>query len=391
MKSVYYYLSVLIIFLSACHTNKSELETIKVAQFGDVFIYIPLYLANTKGFFKEEGLKVDLINTGGDDKTYAAVIGGSALFGIADPTFVAIAKEQGIDGCVIGSIVNSVPFWALTKNPNVPQITNAAMLAPYSVATFSAPSTAYTVQTEMFKEANLPTNIRQGAFGTLLPMLDTGNADIALELEPNVSIAVANGAKVVYSFADKYPDFTFTGITAYTVQTEMFKEANLPTNIRQGAFGTLLPMLDTGNADIALELEPNVSIAVANGAKVVYSFADKYPDFTFTGITTSKKTIDEKPEIVQHFINAITKAEKFAHEYPDSAAYYMAELYPDVNKNIIAQAIKRMVDSNTLPQNAVISPEAWKQAVALRHRMGDLKSLDNIESVLDMNFAEKAR
>lgn len=70
---------------------------------------------------------------------------------------------------------------------------------------------------------------------------------------------------------------------------------------------------------------------------------------------------------------------------------YMAELYPDVNKNIIAQAIKRMVDSNTLPQNAVISPEAWKQAVALRHRMGDLKSLDNIESVLDMNFAEKAR
>ena len=32
MKSVYYYLSVLIIFLSACHTNKSELETIKVAQ-----------------------------------------------------------------------------------------------------------------------------------------------------------------------------------------------------------------------------------------------------------------------------------------------------------------------------------------------------------------------
>lgn len=150
-------------------------------------------------------------------------------------------------------------------------------------------------------------------------------------------------------------------------------------------------MLDTGNADIALELEPNVSIAVANGAKVVYSFADKYPDFTFTGITTSKKTIDEKPEIVQHFINAITKAEKFAHEYPDSAAYYMAELYPDVNKNIIAQAIKRMVDSNTLPQNAVISPEAWKQAVALRHRMGDLKSLDNIESVLDMNFAEKAR
>lgn len=319
MRRLYYYLIVLGIIISACDTNNSNLETIKVAQFGDVFIYTPLYLANTKGFFKEEGLKVDLINTGGDDKTYAAVIGGSALFGIADPTFVAIAKEQGIDGRVIGSIVNSVPFWALAKNPEVPLITNAAMLAPYSVATFSAPS------------------------------------------------------------------------TAYTVQTEMFKDADLTPNIKQGAFGALLPMLDTGNADIALELEPNVSTAVANGAKVVYSFADKYPNFTFTGITTSKKTIDENPEIVQRFINAITKAEKFAHQYPDSAAFYMVELYPDVDKDVVTQAIKRMVDSNTLPQNAVISSEAWKQAVSLRHRMGDLKSLENIEKVLDMSFAEKAR
>lgn len=319
MKHKIYYFVVLVFILYACNTNDSKLETIKVAQFGDVFIYTPLYLADVKGFFEEEGLKVDLINTGGDDKTYAAVIGGSALFGIADPAFVAIAKEQGIDGRVIGSIVNSVPFWALTKKMDVPQIADAAMLKPYSVATFSAPS------------------------------------------------------------------------TAYTVQSEMFKEANLAPNIKQGAFGTLLPMLDAGKADIALELEPNVSTAVTNGAKVVYSFADKYPDFTFTGITTSKKTIDEKPETVQRFINAITKAEKFAHQYPDSVAYYMAGLYPDVDANIISQAIKRMVKSNTLPQNAIITPEAWRQSVALRYRMGDLKSMDNIESVLDMSFAEKAR
>lgn len=318
MKRIYCALITLVVFFTACTKSDSKLESIKVAQFGDVFIYTPLYLANAKGFFAEEGLKVDLINTGGDDKTYAAVIGGSALFGIADPVFVAIAKEQGIEGRVIGSIVNSVPFWALTKNPDIPQITDAKMLAPYSVATFSAPS------------------------------------------------------------------------TAYTVQTEMFKEANLPVNIKQGAFGTLLPMLDAGRADIALELEPNVSMAIKDGAKVIYSFAEKYSEFTFTGITTSKKVIDEKPETVQKFINAITKAEKFAHQYPDSAAFYMSKLYPDVDKEIVFQAINRMVDSNTLPPNAVISSEAWRESVELRYRMGDLKSMENIEGVLDMSFAEKA-
>lgn len=296
-------------------TNKStDIKTIKVAQFGDVFIYSPLYLADVKGFFEEEGLKIELINTGGDDKTYAAVISGAAVFGVADPVFAAIAQEKGIEGRVIGSIVNGVPFWAITKK-NIATITESSMLESYSVATFSAPS------------------------------------------------------------------------TAYTVQKKMFQDAGLKPNIKQGAFGGLIPMIDAGQADIALELEPNVSMAIANGAKSVYSFVDIYPEFAFTGITTSLKTIENDPELVQHFINAITKAEQFAHQYPDSAAYYMCKLYPDIDSKIIYNAINRMVESNVLPQNAIISNEAWKAAVELRIELGDLKSDSKSDVVLDMSFA----
>jgi NitT/TauT family transport system substrate-binding protein len=50
----------------------SRLETVKVAQFNEFFLYMPLYLANEKGFFEEEGLKIEITNTGGDDKTFAA-------------------------------------------------------------------------------------------------------------------------------------------------------------------------------------------------------------------------------------------------------------------------------------------------------------------------------
>ena len=294
-----------------------EIRTIKVAQFGDVFIYTPLYLADAKGFFEEEGIRIELINTGGDDKTYAAVISGSAVFGIADPVFAAIAQERGIEGRVIGGIVNGVPFWAITKK-NIPQITDGKMLRPYSVATFSAPS------------------------------------------------------------------------TAYTVQKKMFVDAGLSPNIKQGAFGGLIPMLEAGRADIALELEPNVSTAIANGAKEVYSFVNVYPDFAFTGITTSLKTIETDSELVQHFLNAITKAEQYSHMYPDSAAYYMCKRYPNIDEQIIQNAIRRMVESNALPQNAIISNEAWNAAVTIRHELGDLKSIGQALGVLDMRFAERA-
>lgn len=312
MKRLFIYLILPIVIMAQSCTNK-----VKVAQFGDVFIYTPLYLADAKGFFEEEGLKIELINTGGDDKTYAAVISGSAVFGIADPVFAAIAQEKGIEGRVIGGIVNGVPFWAITKK-DIPQITDSKMLQPYSVATFSAPS------------------------------------------------------------------------TAYTVQKKMFLDAGLKPNIKQGAFGGLIPMLESGQADIALELEPNVSTAIANGAKDVYSFVDMYPEFAFTGITTSLKTIEKNPELVQHFINAITKAEKYCHMYPDSAAFYMCKRYPKIDEKIIQNAISRMVDSDALPQNAIISNDAWNAAVELRYELGDLKSVNQAKGVLDMSFANRS-
>ena len=64
-----------------------QLETVKVAQFSEALLYMPLYLADDRGFFREEGIAIEIINTGGDNQTFAAVIGGSATFGVADPTW----------------------------------------------------------------------------------------------------------------------------------------------------------------------------------------------------------------------------------------------------------------------------------------------------------------
>lgn len=304
---------------SSCNSDKpAQLDKVKVAQFGDVFLYMPLYLADSKGFFKEEGIQIELTNTGGDDKTFAAVISGSATFGIADPTFVAIAKEKGQGGKVIASVVNGVPFWGITKNPKIPEIKDGKQLAGYSVATFPSPSTAYTLQYDMFEDAGLKPNIKQGAFGALLPMLEAGQVDIALELEPNVSTAVHQGAKVLYSFADMYGDFAITGVTA------------------------------------------------------------------------SDETIKNKPELVQRFVNALEKAEKYAHAYPDSVAYYANKRFPDLDDAIVTQAIRRIISTKTLPLTAIISKEAWEKAILLRNEVGEIKSLETARSVLDMSFAQKA-
>ena len=129
---------------------------VTVAQVGEFFIYMPLYIAQEKGFFRDAGLDVSIVNTGGDDKSVAAVISGSADFGVGDPTFAAIAGLQGQDIKVVASVVNGVPFWGVTKNPRVPVITDPSQLDSFSVATFPSPSTAFTLQSQMFRSGGLP-------------------------------------------------------------------------------------------------------------------------------------------------------------------------------------------------------------------------------------------
>ena len=64
-----------------------KLKPITIAQFGHVFLYMPLYVALDAGFFKEQGLEVKLVSTGGDEKTFTAVSTGNAQFWRIGPNF----------------------------------------------------------------------------------------------------------------------------------------------------------------------------------------------------------------------------------------------------------------------------------------------------------------
>lgn len=300
-------------------TDNGKTTQVTVAQFGDFFLYMPLYIAKDKGFFKQQGLDVNITNTGGDDKTYAAVISGDAQFGIADPTFVAIAGSKGQKGRVVASVVNGVPFWGVTKK-NILEIKNPSMLKGYSVVTFPKPSTAYVLQEKMFKDGNL---------------------------EPNI------------------------------IQT---------------APGSLLTQLESGQVDIALELEPNVSTATQKGAKILYSMPEMYGDFAITGVSVSEDYIQKNPEQVQKFVNALQMALDFARNNKDEAAEIALKRFPSLDKEVAVSAFNRMLETNILPKTTVISIDAWDKATNLRIDSGDLQStVEDARKVLDNSFAEKSK
>lgn len=71
------------VFFNKKKDNKTNLEKIKVAEVAHTVFYAPQYVAIEKGFFKEEGLDIELMLTPGADKVTAAVLSKDADIGFS--------------------------------------------------------------------------------------------------------------------------------------------------------------------------------------------------------------------------------------------------------------------------------------------------------------------
>ena len=72
-----------VLFNSKGNKKEEKLRKLKVAEVAHTVFYAPQYVAIEKGFFKEEGLDIELILTPGADKVTAAVLSNDADIGFS--------------------------------------------------------------------------------------------------------------------------------------------------------------------------------------------------------------------------------------------------------------------------------------------------------------------
>ena len=84
----------MLIPFSACNDSEGSLKTIELNEVTHSVFYAPLYLAIENGYFEEEGLKVNLTNGGGADKSMTAVLSGTAHIGLMGPETVIYVYNQ---------------------------------------------------------------------------------------------------------------------------------------------------------------------------------------------------------------------------------------------------------------------------------------------------------
>lgn len=186
-----------------------------------------------------------------------------------------------------------------------------------------------------------------------------------------------------------YPDPN----TAYVIQKQLDEKAKLTlgkdTKILQVPFGTELSTLQNKQADIAQTIEPNVSQVEQQGGVVAFSYPDAYGPLAFTGVMTSKKLIDENPQLVQKFISAYEQSLEYIQSDFEGTAAIAEKRLQNLSAGVIRVALKRLIDSGSIPKHAAVNAESWQKLLQIRVDVGDLKQMPSNE-LTDNSFSHKA-
>ncbi len=85
----------IILFFVTRMNNKTNLEEVRVAEVTHSLFYAPFYVAIENGYFKDNGIDLDLVLASGADKVTAAVLSNDVQIGFAGPESAIYVYKNG--------------------------------------------------------------------------------------------------------------------------------------------------------------------------------------------------------------------------------------------------------------------------------------------------------
>ncbi len=203
-----------LLVLASC--GKEELQEVKVGEVTRSIFYAPQYVAIEKGFFEEEGLKVDLKTIAGGDKTMTALLSGGidvALVGSETSIYVTaqgandpiknFAQLTQTDGTFLVAREQIDNFsWEMLKGSTflgqrkggMPQMAGEFVLKKHGI--------------DPHNDLNLIQNIE---FANISTAFASGTGDYVQLFEPTASVFEAEGVgHIVASFGTESGHLPYT-------------------------------------------------------------------------------------------------------------------------------------------------------------------------------------
>jgi len=186
-----------------------------VSSIGDL---APIYLGEKKGFFEQEGLKLDLQPQQGGAVTVTGVVSGDLDFGYSNTTSLLVAQARGLPlvalapAAQVGTDPKTEDYTAIMVKPGS-SIRSPEDLAGATLAANTLESqTDSTVKAALERKGVDPASVTftEVPFPDQLAALEKGRVQAITPIEPFVTLAEEAGMKTVL------PGYFATGIPNYT-------------------------------------------------------------------------------------------------------------------------------------------------------------------------------
>lgn len=196
--------------------------------------YLPAYLGQTKGFFQEEALAVELIVMRGARSGVQALISGDVQFGFAlGAAFSAI--WSGADLKILAQMTNMLPFSLIVR----PEIQRIEDLKGKRIGA-SVGSTTHALVYELLKMRGIDPDkgveyVNIPGAGPRIAALEKGLIAASPLAPPGDLKALQTGFKRLIFFGDVLPEMAFTGLIAtsrYIKENPKTVERMVRTTIR---------------------------------------------------------------------------------------------------------------------------------------------------------------
>ncbi len=157
-------------------------------------------------------------------------------------------------------------------------------------------------------------------------------------------------------------------------------------------FGATAAAFSGGQGEFTVEFEPGATSLEQEGkGYVVASLGTDSGYVPYTAFSAKKSYIDENPEIIQGFTNALQKGMDYVQSHtPEEIANVIAHQFGETDIQTITTIVTRYYEQDTWKDNLIFEKESFDLLQDILDDAGELSERAPYEELVTTEFAEKA-
>lgn len=157
-------------------------------------------------------------------------------------------------------------------------------------------------------------------------------------------------------------------------------------------FGSTAAAFSGGKGDYTVEFEPSATALEMEGSGyVVASLGEASGYVPYTAFSARKSYLEQHPEIIQSFTNALQKGMDFCNSHtPEEIAQIIQPQFKETDLAQITAIVKRYYDQDTWKENLIFEQDAFDLLQDILMEAGELEQRVLYENLVTKTHAEAA-